>query len=391
MIIVGLMSGTSADGIDAAVVEIEGRPPSLSWKVLGFHQQPHTEYLRQEIFTCFQTETGSVDHLCALNFSIGKAFADAALTAIEKASLSPDKVDLIGSHGQTLWHIPLGDQASTLQIGEAAVIAEHTGITTINNFRTRDMAAGGQGAPLVAYVDDLLFSHPTLNRACQNIGGIGNVTFLPSIQSRPHRIPFAFDTGPGNVLIDFAAEKLTKGKWNFDHNGELASMGMIDFELLQLWLCEESYFTLKPPKTTGRERFSKKYAEHLWNQAEMHHAAPHDIIATITAFTIHSIVQSYRWDLPDIPDEVMVSGGGALNPVIMAGLKSNLPDTCVAPSDDWGLSSAAKEAVAFAVLAYETYHQRPGNMPSATGAKKPVVLGSFTPGINFTRLYYGNK
>ncbi|HPH97456.1 MAG TPA: anhydro-N-acetylmuramic acid kinase [Anaerolineaceae bacterium] len=391
MIIVGLMSGTSADGIDAAVVQIEGAPPSLTWKVLGFHQQAHSAELRQEIFACFQPETGSVDRLCALNFSIAEAFSKAALAVIEKASLSPDDVDIIGSHGQTLWHIPLGNQASTLQLGEAAVIAERTGITTISNFRTRDMAAGGQGAPLVAYVDDLLFSHPARHRACQNIGGIGNVTFLPSLHTRPEWSPFAFDTGPGNVLLDAAAVRLTQGKWTYDRNGELASQGQINTPLLELWLREEAYFSQQPPKTTGRERFSKSYADRLCDQAAQNHLPPQDLMATLAAFTVESIAQAYRTFFPVLPDEVIVSGGGAANPVIMAGLKAALPKAVIAPSDHWGLSSAEKEAVAFAVLAYETYHNRTGNLPAATGARKNAVLGTLTPGNNFSRLYYGIK
>jgi len=382
MIIVGLMSGTSADGTDAAVVKIEGAPPALRWQVLAYVNVPHSPDLRAEIFDCFRPETSNVERLCKLNFLLGRTFAQAALRSIAAAGLTPDHVDLIGSHGQTVWHIPTGPDASTLQLGEAAVISELTGLTSISNFRTRDMAAGGQGAPLVAYVDSLLFTHPSLVRAAQNIGGIANVTYLPPYALLERRAGdervFAFDTGPGNMLIDYAASRATSGALPFDHDGALAAQGRVD-DILLVELMQELYLRQPPPKTTGRELFGVQFGARVWEQAKRRELRDHDIVATLTAFTAHSIAQAYRDFLPCFPDEVIVSGGGTRNPTLMAMLRDQLAPAHVIASDDLGLSSEAKEAVAFAVLAYETWHGRPGNLPAATGASRPVVLGNITP------------
>ncbi len=378
MIVVGLMSGTSADGIDAAVVEIHGAPPALAWRLRAHLHVPYPAALRDEILACVQPEQGTVDRLCALNFRLGAAFADAALRAITQAGVTPAQVDLIGSHGQTLWHIPTGADASTLQLGEPAVIAERTGIATISNFRTRDMAAGGQGAPLVAYVDTLLLSHPTLTRAAQNIGGIGNVTYLPPTTT-PAPQPLAFDTGPGNVLIDYAASRATAGEWTYDREGKLAAQGRVDEHLLAE-LMREPYLREKPPKTTGRELFGASFGARVWEAAQARRLADADIVATLTAFTARSIAQAYADFLPTRPDEVIVSGGGARNPTLMAMLRDALAPARTLPSDAFGLGAAAKEAIAFAILAYEAWFHRPGNLPGATGARQPVILGNLTPG-----------
>ena len=378
MIVIGLMSGTSADGTDAAIVRLEGTPPALRWEVLGHTHVPHPAALRDEIFACFRPETGTVDRLCRINFALGRAFGEASLQAIAEAGLAPEDIDLIGSHGQTLWHIPDGPAASTLQLGEPALIAEMTGAPVVSNFRTRDMAAGGQGAPLVAYVDALLLSHPTLTRAAQNIGGIANVTYVPAT-NRTKDAPFAFDTGPGNMLIDYAAHRASEGRLTFDRDGALAAQGSVDAALLKQLLGDD-YFARRPPKTTGRERFGTQLAGRIWEQATARGLSPEDIIATLTALTAVSIAQAYHNFLPKMPDEVIVSGGGAYNATLMERLRDLLPTCDVVSSESIGLGVEAKEAVAFAVLAYETWHGRPSNLPAATGARHPTVLGSITPG-----------
>ena len=376
MIGIGLMSGTSADSIDAACVRFEGAPPRLDWELLSFVTLPMTAELRQEIFAAFRPETGTVDKLCQLNFTLGEWFAKASLEAVKAANLTPAQVDFIGSHGQTVWHIPPNSGegvASTLQLGNPAVIAQRTGITVVSDFRSRDMAAGGQGAPLVPFVDNLLLSHPTLSRAVQNIGGIGNVTWLPAGGAGE---AFGFDTGPGNMLLDRAAEVLTQGQMHCDMDGKMAFAGNVQENFLQKWMSEEPYFTRKPPKSTGRELFGVQRCDVYLK--EMAGLSREDILATLTAFTARSTAEAYKNFLPALPDEVLLCGGGARNPAIAAMLQKELPTSRIGRTEDAGLPGDSKEAVAFAVLGYETMNRRPGNLPAATGASGPVVLGSIT-------------
>jgi anhydro-N-acetylmuramic acid kinase len=392
MIVLGMMSGTSADGIDAAIVELTGQPPSLSWKLIKHNHLPFSEAIQAEIFACFNPRTSGVDRLCALNFALGQAYAHAASLVIEQCGLRNQDIDLIGNHGQSVWHIPSGPQASTLQIGEAAVIAEMTGITTIHNFRARDMAAGGQGAPLVSYVDTLLFSHPQTSRILQNIGGIANGTFLPNaLQISQGAQPFAFDTGPGNMLIDDAIRRVSGGQLQFDADGALAGRGKVAEKLLSQWIETEPFFHLPPPKTTGRELFGEQYGAVLWGQAKQLHLSDADILATVTAFTARTIADAYRDFLPAMPEEVVVSGGGAYNRSLLKLLAAEIAPARVTVIDELGMPPDAKEAVAFAVLAYETWHNRPGNLPAATGARRRVVLGDITPGENYGRILYRLK
>ncbi len=379
MLVIGLMSGTSTDGTDAVLVRISGAPPTLKWHILAHSHLPHPPELREQIFTQFRPETSTVDALCRLNFKLGEAFGRAALQVISESGVSTEEVDLIGSHGQTLWHIPPGQEgASTLQLGEPAIIAEMTGIPVVSNFRTRDMAAGGQGAPLVAYVDKLLLTDPTQTRAAQNIGGIANVTYLPPLSGGVGEA-FAFDTGPGNMLIDYTASRASEGALQYDRDGLIAAAGAVHEQLLEE-LLSEPYFSQQPPKTTGRELFGAQLGKKIWKKAMRTGLAPQDVVATMTAFTAESIARAYRYFLPAQPQEVIVSGGGSRNPTLMCMLAARLAPARLLQSDDLGLASESKEALAFAILAYETWHGRPGNLPAATGASHPVVLGSLTPG-----------
>ena len=408
MKVLGLMSGTSADGVDAALVEIDGAPPSLLVELLSFTCLPFDDDQRARIFALFEPATGTVDRICHMNFALGEWFAAAALRAIKEAGLMPDEVALIGSHGQTIYHaVAEGSPVkSTLQIGEAAVIAARTGITTVADFRVADVAAGGQGAPLVSYIDWLLLRHPTRARAVQNIGGIANVTYLPPgdpsttpldlwlgrarqspggrLRAGPDSV-LAFDTGPGNMLIDDAVDRTTAGAQTFDRDGALAAQGRVDESLLAE-LMAHPYLAQSPPKTTGREQFGAAFGAEVWARAETKGLGGEDIVATLTAFTAASITDAYRRFLPQMPDEVILGGGGASNPTLVAMLDRHLASVRVMTHEALGFSSDAKEALAFAVLAYETIHGRPGNLPSCTGAGTQVVLGKITPGANYVRI-----
>jgi anhydro-N-acetylmuramic acid kinase len=376
MIILGMMSGTSADGIEAVLVELHEAPERAApqWQLLHHASIPFDDALRQEILACVRADTGTVDRLCALNFNLGAAYADAALQTIHAAGLEAQQVDLIGNHGQTVWHIP---NHSTLQIGSPAVIAERTGITTISNFRARDIAAGGHGAPMVAFFDVLFFTDETVTRALQNIGGIANVTFLPA--NAPHNA-FAFDSGPGNLLMDDAVKRATNGAQEFDKDGVMAARGTVNPKLLAE-LLTHPFLKQAPPKTTGREMFGAPYGEQMWRAAMAQNVSPEDVVATMTMFTAQSIADAYRAFLPTLPHEVIVSGGGAKNPTLLQMFAAQLPPaTRIRTIDEFGIPSQGKEALAFALMAYETARGRASNVPAATGAKHPVIQGDLTPG-----------
>ncbi|MBI5931091.1 MAG: anhydro-N-acetylmuramic acid kinase [Chloroflexi bacterium] len=386
MRIIGLMSGTSADGIDAALCEIEGQPPQVQAKILATLVVGYQPAQRERILAACNPRSGHVDDLCRLNFDLGEWLAQAIHRLIDQAGLTSNNIDLIASHGQTVWHQVEGDGqvSATLQIGEAAVIAERTGLTTIHNFRPRDVTAGGQGAPLTGYADWLLLRHPTQWRAVQNIGGMGNVTFLPPLNNTDSQ-PLAFDTGPGNALIDMATTILTDGAQTYDRDGALAARGQLD----EGWLAQlmsHPYFERRPPKTTGRELFGADMAQQLVQEGQTRGLNREGIIATLTALTASSIADAYTRFAPQPPAEVILGGGGQHNPTLVAHLQNFMPNTHVLRHEAIGLSSDFKEALVFAILAYETWHNRPGNLPALTGASYPVVLGQITPGKNYQTL-----
>lgn len=384
MRIIGLMSGTSVDGIDAAIVDVAGTPPHVTAELRAFTSVPFDQEQRDQLFALFDPQRADPGLVCAMNFRIGEWFAQAAQQAMAQTGFTPAAVDLIASHGQTLFH-NVGPDAtipSTMQIGEAAVIAARTGITTIADFRVAEVAVGGQGAPLVSYVDWLLLRHPTKTRAVQNIGGIANVTYLPAGGDAGDVI--AFDTGPGNMIIDAVAAWHTSGAQRYDVDGRLAAAGVVDEELLAELLAHP-YFALPAPKTTGREQFGAQYARTLIATARARGMGGADLAATVTAFTVWSMAQAYH-TLPARPDEIILGGGGAHNPTLRAMLGQALPDVTVLTHADVGMDDDAKEALAFAVLGYECWHGRPGNLPSCTRAERALPLGKITPGANFGRL-----
>lgn len=369
MIVAGLMSGTSVDGIDACLTEVF---PDFSFKIIETHFSEYPENVKKQIFKIIESST-SAEEICSMNFVIGECFAQAANEVIKKAGLSSKDVDLIGSHGQTVFHKPFDEhveglnQKSTLQLGEGAVIAERTGVTTVSDFRTADIAAGGQGAPLVCFADEILFKDSGISRAIQNIGGMANVTVVS-----PNCETFGFDTGPGNVLIDYFMRKFF-GK-EYDKDGLVAAQGNVD-ELWLDYLLEENYYDMQPPKTTGRELFSPEYAERILETAPEN---PFDIIATVTALTAKSIYNSYEnFVFPKTKiDEIILGGGGAYNPVLVKKLKTYFGSKIkVLRHEDFGIPDMFKEALAFAFLAYATVNKIPNNLPSCTGAKHKAILG----------------
>ncbi len=381
MRVLGMMSGTSVDGIDVAAVRISGAPPKLSAKFEAHHHVPFPAYIRERILQSANGAATTTADLSELNFLLGEQYARAALDACKKWRVPPRKFALIGSHGQTIFH--LGASArfqgrvrtpSTLQIGDISIIAQRTGITTIGDFRPADMAAGGQGAPLVPFVDYLLYRDALHGRVALNIGGIANVTVIPA-HARPSHV-FAFDTGPGNMVIDALVSRITRGKENYDRDARIALSGCTISDLLAR-LMREPYLRKKPPKSAGREQFGNNYVRELLAWAKQHRAAPEDLVRTATMFTSLSIADAFRRFIAPRAkvDELIVTGGGARNPLIIAQLAAALPGIKVISADRFGVPVEAKEAFAFAVLAYETYHRRANNLPSATGARRPVVLG----------------
>jgi len=379
----GLMSGTSADGIDVVLARISGAPPSLNAEMLGHTSFNFPPAVRKEILRVADQQPISAGELSQLNFRLGHIYAGAALAACRKFKIAPRRIDLIGNHGQTIFHQGVASKyfgaptASTLQIGEGSVIAARTGITTVSDFRPADMALGGQGAPLVPYVDYLLYRHPKLGRVSLNLGGIANITVIPA-NAKPSQV-FAFDTGPANMLIDALVQHFTHGRQRFDKDAGLAQSGRSIHALLNE-LLKDPYLKLAPPKSTGREYYGRAYVQEILALGRRHRAKPADLIRAATIFTALSVVDAlHRFVLHKHKiQQLIVSGGGAHNPLILAQLSVALPAVAVLPSSQFGICEDAKEAFAFALLAYETFHHRPSNLPSATGARGPAILGKIS-------------
>lgn len=383
--VVGMMSGTSVDGVDAALVEISGTDSEPKVKLLAFENKPYPPQVREKIFSLFTPANATVDKVGYMNFLLGEIYAKSALSVIEKAGMKPEEIDVIGSHGQTIWHAPIPESpdgipvAYTVQIGEGSVIAERTGILTVSDFRVADMAAGGQGAPLVPFSEYLLYRREKETILLQNIGGIGNMTVMPA-GAKPRDV-FAFDTGPGNMIIDAVISAVTGGEKTYDAGGETAAKGRVCNALLDI-LKEEPYYCQPLPKTTGREHFGVQYTEKILNWWKENPIPVEDLLATVTDLTAYSIADAYeRYVLPKYrASEIIVGGGGSYNATLLRFMKERFAPHGVAvrTQEDLGLSSDAKEAVAFALMADCCMRGRANTLPSVTGAEHPAVMGKIS-------------
>lgn len=365
MRIAGLISGTSLDGIDVAIVDIHNR----RIETIAHGSIPYPAALRTRILAASNAPTHTAE-ISRLNFAIGARFADALIRICRRERIALESIELIGSHGQTIYH---EHRKNTLQIGEGAVIAERTGIPVVSDFRTADIAAGGAGAPLVPFLDCRAFRHPRRARIALNLGGIANMTIIPPA-AKPDQV-LAFDTGPANMVIDALVQRLTNGRQLYDRSGAIAATGSIDRALLSD-LLRDPYIRKRPPKSAGREQYGVAFVENLIAT----NLPLIDLIATATAFTASTVALAVRryattgtWDL-------IASGGGVHNDTLMAQITSLLPDVTIATSSEYGIDVDAKEAIAFALMAYETWHRRPANLPSATGARHSAILGKISRG-----------
>lgn len=369
---IGLMSGTSLDGCDAALIRIDGDAITP----VAFETLPMPPGLRQRILDCCSLDKSNIALTCSVNVEIGAWFAKAAKAVLESSGVPRGEVECIGSHGQTVYHIPeaeAGLMASTLQLGEPAVIAYETGLPVVSGMRAMDMAAGGRGAPLVPYAEYRLYrcDRP---RALQNLGGIGNVTVLPAGCTLDE--VFAFDTGPANMIIDALAQHFFGRP--YDEGGALSAQGNVSGALLDEWMAVP-FVTAPPPKATGREIYGAQFVDAALRKHP--HLSGLDFLATATQYTAACVAVNYeRYVFPRCPvEEIILSGGGAHNHTLRRMIAEALPGLRVLTQEDLGFSSDAKEAAAFALMAYETIHLRPSNVPAATGAKAPVILGNITP------------
>ena len=377
-LVVGLMSGTSADGVDAALCRITGHGTASKIEQLGFVFQPFSGEIRREILRLASGNSACAADFCKMNFLLGELYVQAVEALCAETGIRAEQIDLIGSHGQTFWHIPVEEEylgrriRSTLQLGGDALLAEQFGCPVVGDFRVRDMAAGGLGAPLVPYTEFLLYRSETECVALQNIGGIGNISFLPAGCGLNDVL--AFDTGPGNMVIDALTAQLTGGAQSYDDGGRLAAAGRVSPELLG-YMLDDGYLRRRPPKTTGREAYGPDYVARLLRRAEELSVPLGDALATATRFTAECIAAAVRDFAPQPPAKLIVGGGGCMNQTLMGHIAALLPGCAVMTNEALGYDSNAKEAVAFAILANEAVFAHYNNAPSATGAKHPVVMG----------------
>ncbi len=380
-IVAGVMSGTSVDGIDIAITKINGSSLNTKVELLAFENIKYTQDIRDSIFKLFEHKTSSSEDVCYMNFFLGNLYADCIIDTMKKYNIPQSSLDLIGSHGQTIFHIPKSiyrhnySIKSTLQIGEGAVIAHKTQAVTVSDFRVADMAAMGEGAPLVPYVDYLLFNKTNKTIALQNIGGIGNVTVIKP-NSREEDI-IAFDTGPGNVVIDYVTNHVTSGDLSYDVDGKIGAKGTPCNHIVDELLIHP-YFRTPPPKTTGRELFDVAFCQQFIEKCKQNNLSNNDMVATATYFTAKSIFFSYENFVKTPIDMLVVSGGGSYNITLLNMLTSLFTGTQVLTQEDIGYSSDAKEAIAFAILANETISLNGSNIPCVTGAHCKKILGKIS-------------
>ena len=380
-LVIGLMSGTSADGLDAVLTVITGHGLDTKVKQVAYQSVPYAPSVREALLRLAAGESGGSHELCLMSQWLGEAMADACLELCRAAGVSPEEIDLAGSHGHTFYHIPAPEEylgrrlCATLQLGEASAICERLGCVAVSDFRVRDLAAGGQGAPLVPYVEYLIYSDPSRNIALQNIGGIGNITFIPKGASLDGLL--AFDTGPGNMVMDSLAGRIDPGL-RFDKGGALAAKGRVSPELMAFLMADE-YVAAPPPKTTGREKYTARYVDALCQKAGELGVTLLDALATATMYTAATIQKAAELFNPaPTLDRLIVGGGGCYNQTLLNDLRALLSQTEVIVNEDIGFSSDAKEAVAFAVLANECVHSQCNNLTGATGARHLAVLGKIS-------------
>ncbi|PSQ90168.1 MAG: anhydro-N-acetylmuramic acid kinase [Bacteroidetes bacterium QS_8_64_10] len=379
-LVAGLMSGTSLDGVDVAIARLAGSGPQMTTKMRVFVEHSYPDALRDLLLANSRPDTSSVYDLSQLNVRLAHVYTEAVRRAVDEAGFSAEDLDLVGSHGQTVHHVPDADDCagaptrSTLQIGDPSTLANRLGVPAVGDFRLADMALGGQGAPLVPYFDFVQFAHAQETRGLLNLGGIANLTVLPA-GAGPEAMT-AFDTGPANMVIDALAERYFDAP--YDAGGEHAASGTVQNHLLADLLDQDEFFSEEPPKSTGRERYGSAYVDRLVSDARSHGVdEPEDVLATATALTAASVYQAYaRFVRSDHEiDRLIVAGGGLHNDFLMQRLSGAFAPIEVEPADAHDVDPDAKEALCFAVLAHETMNRVPTGLPSVTGAEKPALLG----------------